>query len=241
MTSLSTSISAGDRRIYDLFNEDPERIDTEVPCDVLEAVRGGASGDSEDIAELLAMSEAEYRDIIAESIANGEEDDWITFFSEQLIGRTVKALGLIDQVMSRCVIVIRDLPFQSRKEAAERIRAQREQLHRWLSQARVVRAHRHQVRLERDLTARRNRVPISTAMLLGAAIQRHMANSLARGLQPEPDDLLLWSVLGLIEVPLKEDDVPLKQALGHGPWIANLQDLERAAASSSEACAGGAS
>ncbi len=237
MTSLSTSISAGDRRIYDLFNEDPERIDAETPCNVLKAIQGGATGDAEDIAELVAMSEADYRDIIAESIANGEEDDWITFFSEQLIGRTVKALGLIDQVMSRCVIVIRDLPFPVRKEASLRIRAQREQLHRWLSQARVIRAHRHQARLEREMAARRNRVPIATAMLLGAAIQRHMVDSLARGLEPEPDDLRLWSVLDLVEVPLKDDDAPIKQALGHGPWIPNLQDLERAMGGSCEVAA----
>ncbi len=212
-----------------------ERVDADLPMRVLDLYGQGQRANAEDLADLNQMSGDELRALIAESLIDGDDEDWVALMTLPIRSRTFVALHQIRLHLQREAAKARELRGEARELRTNRIRIRRDQIYRWIGLAKDFVSADHEAhmaavqagkadRLRQAGELRGSRVG-EAVLLLAAAIRRHQLETRAAGLSPEPHDAGLWAVLDRITIPTNRDgEIPVGVAVTRKDWLARLAE-----------------
>ncbi len=210
-----------------------ERVDAELPLRVLRRFEQGERASDEDIVDLNAMDSFELRALIAESLIDGDDEDWVALVTMPIRARTFRALHELKLELRREAERARALTGEGRSVRLAQVRNRRDQIHRWIELGKAFTAADHQAHLLQVQQEKAARIRAQesanqsdfgeAALLLAAAIKRHYYAAMTAGLEPEPSDRDLWSVLDRIMVPsTRQGQIPVHAALTNKNWLGRL-------------------
>lgn len=142
---------------------------------------------------------------------------WAELLKPDILGKTKDALSELHRDLSETVAEKKRTLPTYRYVNWRRIEGDRTK--EWLTaRSRQVKKAAHEI--HQELMGRTTNEGRHLARRLATAIQRHRLACVAAGLDPEPHDRELWSLLGSLTAQFGTERWTLDEAIGRGVWLA---------------------
>ncbi len=176
----------------------------------IERLIGGDPPTEAEIIAAIGLDDDAFRRSVEAALTDDARDsEWVVFLCADIRPRTTSVLGALAHELG-AAIQGRSIEAADERERTKEIRNQIGLRRR---QAAWLKTRDHEDRQRRaKLFERRGMVG------LALAIQRHRLDSRAAGIDPEPHDVDLWSVLDRVEVEYRDERITVAQALEYNIW-----------------------